>query len=83
MLFQNINNYILSTNTFQKFKPILFHPEFYGDENLNSAEKTKILTNPNIYLLNNDLIDEIISSLLEKLKKKYEVNEIYNDEIKE
>jgi hypothetical protein len=79
-LFDKINNYLLSTETFQKFNPLLFDPEFYGDENLSSDERAKILQNPNVYLLNNDIIDELISSLLLKINKKYEMNEIYRDE---
>jgi hypothetical protein len=62
---------------------LLFNSEFYGTENVSNEEKEKILTNPNIYLLNNELIDEVITSLLQKLKNKYEVNEIYRDEEKD
>jgi hypothetical protein len=80
MLFKNINNHLLSTKTFTKYKDLLFHPEFYGNENLSSEDKLKLLQNPNIYLLSNELIDEMINSLLHKIKQKYEVNEIYRDE---
>lgn len=83
MLFDKINNYLLSTETFQKFKPVLFDPEFYGHENISSEERSKILENPNVYLLNNEIIDELISSLLLKINKKYEMNEMYRDEEKD
>lgn len=83
LLFNNINKYILSTSTFQKFKPLLFNSEFYGSENISNEQKQKILSNPNIYLLSNDLIDEVIKSLLQMLKKKYDVNEVYRDEEKD
>jgi small subunit ribosomal protein S16 len=83
MLFDKINNYLLSTETFQKFSPVLFDPEFYGYENITSEERSKILKNPNVYLLNNEIIDELISSLLVKINKKYEMNEIYRDEEKD
>ncbi len=83
MLFDKINNYLLSTETFKKYKSLLFDHEFYGGENLSSEEKTKILQNPNVHLLNNDIIDELISSLLFKINKKYEMNEIYRDEEKD
>jgi hypothetical protein len=58
----------------------LFHEEFYGQGNITNEERAKMLSNPNIYLLSNDLIDEMINSLIGKLSKKYEVNEIYRDE---
>jgi hypothetical protein len=92
----------MNTQTFQKFKPLLFHNEFYGYSNVEGEhpdaeiqqeqskkiykymeEQKRLLENPNIYLLNNDLLDELILSLLEKLKKKYEVNDIYRDEVKD
>ncbi len=83
-LFNNINKNLLSTETFQKFKPFLFHPEFYGSSNIsndsNDVNEDNTLFNPNIYLLNNDLIDELIHSLIHKLKRKYDINEIYEDE---
>jgi hypothetical protein len=98
-LFHKINNHLMNTETFEKFKPLLFHHEFYGYSNVegehpdqeiqqeqskkiykHSQEQKKLLENPNIYLLNNDLLDELMVSLLEKLKKKYEVNDIYRDE---
>lgn len=80
MLFDKINNYLLSTETLKKFQTVLFDPEFYGHENLTSEEKSKILQNPNVYLLNNDIIDELIASLLQKINNKYEMNEVYNDD---
>lgn len=83
MLFDKINNYLLSTETFNKYKTLLFDPEFYGAENLSSEEKSKLLQNPNVYLLNNEIIDELISSLLLKINQKYEMNEIYRDEEKD
>jgi hypothetical protein len=75
MLFSGINKYILSTETFNKYKDYLFDKSFYGE-----AYDCIDLQNPNIYSINNEAIDNLMIELIEKLKKSYDLNEAYNDE---
>jgi hypothetical protein len=76
LLFYNINKYVLSTETFKQFKEKLFDADFYGE----TVKDYKNLTNPNIYSINDELIDDLILELTEKLRKSYELNDIYRDE---
>jgi hypothetical protein len=75
LLFYNINKYVLSTDTFERYKQYLFDESFYGD----AADNTN-LTNPNIYTLNDEVIENLILEIVEKLRKSYELNEMYNDD---
>ena len=80
LLFENINKHFLKSETIEKYKNYLFDSEFYGSNNLSKEAQEKLLTNPNIFLIANEIIDEIISHLIHKIQQSYEVNEIYRDQ---
>jgi hypothetical protein len=75
LLFHNINKYLLSTDTFERYNKYLFDESFYGE-----ASGLENLKDPNIYTLNSDVIDNLMLELIEKLRKSYDLNEIYNDQ---
>lgn len=71
LFFDEINRKMLNSKTIQKYNDLLFSKDVYG--------KDTTITNPNIYLINDQVLDNIISVAEETLNKKYNITEIYED----
>ncbi len=76
-LFSKMSNYLVNTDTIKKYSGILIEDTAY--ETINSVDNPIDV----IFSLDTDLIDKIMLVLVEKLSKSYEVNEVYQDELKD
>jgi len=81
-LFSHLNSYLKNTDTLKKYSNYLI--ENYSSENMeeNKNSSSEFLYE-NIFSLNTELIDKIMLILIEKLSKSYELNEIFQDELKD
>lgn len=75
-----MNSYLLSTETLKKYSKFLM--DNYS-ESLEDKSAISQNTFENIFSLNTELMDKLMLVLIEKLSKSYEINEMFQDEIKD
>lgn len=82
-LFSNMNTYLLSTETLKKYSKFLV--DNYSSESSEAEAPLQISQNAfeNIFSLNTELIDKLMLVLVDKLSKSYELNEMFQDELKD
>ncbi len=81
-LFSKINSYLSSTETLKKYSKFLI--ENYSEQTDTGAGGAISLNAfENIFSLNTELIDKLMLVLIDKLSKSYEVNEMFQDELKD
>lgn len=77
-VFSKMNSYLLSTDTLKKYSQFLvdnYTSEAASDISQNAFE--------NIFSLNTELMDKLMLVLVDKLSKSYELNEMFQDELKD
>lgn len=76
-LFEKINEYLIQTETLKKYSNFfLSAAELEKQPNAHDLPK-------NIFCLDSDLLDKLTLILVEKLSKSYELNEMFQDEVKD